>query len=294
MILPSRLARRWSLVSLGLLVLFLASYLAASGGWRPGAAASHAPTTAHGGSPMGLLYGTLGLLLILLLLAFGLRKRDYRSTFGTLDGWLQAHLYLGLLCPIVVLLHSGFRFQDRVATAAFLVLIVVVLSGLFGARLYATIPRRLSRVESHLSPEETSEQLHEIARSMAHLAAGRSPSYGKIHRQLMRHAEPGLLAGWRLIFFGAGRQPDALGPGSWEPLMARIEEAEREHLRKLLVLWRQHRELHQRLRFQQRYKNLLEVWLYLHLPLSVVLIVLVAVHVLAALYFRGLEGFLRP
>ena len=73
--------------------------------------------------------------------------------------------------------------------------------------------------------------------------------------------------------------------------MALIEEAEREHLRKLLALWRQHRELHQRLRYQQRYKNLLQAWLYLHLPLSVVLIVLVAVHVVAALCFRGLEGF---
>ena len=47
----------------------------------------------------------------------------------------------------------------------------------------------------------------------------------------------------------------------------------------------QHRELHLRLRYQQRYKNLLESWLYLHLPLSIVLLLLIAVHVAAAFYF---------
>ncbi len=298
MILPSRRARLWSMVSLSLAAVLVASYLWVPGGWpttEESTPADHRRATdsdiAHGGSPMGLLYGTVGALLILQLLAFGIRKRDYRSTFGTLDGWLQAHIWLGLLCALAILLHTGFRFQDKVATISFLVLLAVVLSGLLGARLYATLPRRLSRIESHLSAEETSEQLAQIARSMARLASSGSPSLAGIYRRLIRQATPPPLAGWHLIFFGAGRPSDASRSANLESLMTLIDDSEREQLRKLLALWRQHRELHQQLRFQQRYRNLLDAWLYLHLPLSVVLVVLVAVHILAALYYRGLEVF---
>jgi hypothetical protein len=60
-------------------------------------------------------------------------------------------------------------------------------------------------------------------------------------------------------------------------------------MRQFLVLYRQHRELHQRLRYQQRYKNLLESWLWLHLPLSLVLVILIAVHVAAVFYFGAVR-----
>ena len=46
----------------------------------------------HGGSTLGLTYGTIGYALILLLAFFGIRKRWYRSRFGTLEQWLQSHI----------------------------------------------------------------------------------------------------------------------------------------------------------------------------------------------------------
>src|SRR5258708_40149466 len=51
----------------------------------------------HGGSQMGIAYGVAGTLVILLLAFFGVRKRWYRSTFGTLEQWMQSHIYLGVL-----------------------------------------------------------------------------------------------------------------------------------------------------------------------------------------------------
>lgn len=277
MILPSRRARRWMLVALGLLAVLLASYVDY---------ALSAPLV-HGGSWMGIFYGVVASVLILVLLAFGLRKRAYRSTLGTLDGWLQAHLYLGLLSAVVVALHAGFRFHDRVATASFAVLLLVVATGFVGARLYATVPRQLTRVASNLTAEEISEQLNQLAGSMARLAAGRSESFRRIADRLLAETRPPSAAGWRLVFRGAGASSE-VADESWEVLLALVAEEEREPLRKLLVLARQHRELHRRLRLQQRYQNLLQVWLYLHLPLSVALVVLVVAHVLGALYFRGL------
>jgi len=156
---------RWRNFWVGVGAVLTAAYFAARW-WRGG--------FQHGGSPAGIAYGIFGTVAILVLLAFGVRKRWYRSTWGTLDGWLQSHIYLGLLSALVIFFHSGFRFQDRVAVAAFVTLGVVVASGFVGASLYTSVPRRLSEVESDLTPAELSAQIQQLADGMARIAGSRS------------------------------------------------------------------------------------------------------------------------
>lgn len=250
-------------------------------------------TFAHGGTAVGLTLGFAALALIVLLLAYGIRKRAYRSRLGRMETWLQSHVYLGLFSIVVVVLHTGFRFQDRLALAAFAVLVLVVLTGLAGAILYTTIPRLLTEVESDLGPAAASERLNQIAASMARLSAGKSAAFQRIGRSLLAESKPGRLAGWRIVLAGKRRRAaaggTAEGPG-WQALLGRVERTEQEDLRRLLVLSRQHKELHMRLIYQQRYRNLLDAWLWFHLPLSLALLVLVVAHAAAALYYRGLPG----
>jgi len=243
----------------------------------------------HGGSAMGIAYGVLGTLSILVLLYFGVRKRSYRSTFGTLEAWLQSHVYLGLLAAVLILFHTGFRFQDKVAISAFAVLLVVVVSGIWGALAYTTVPRRLTEVEGDLTPVDMGEQLNQLARTMARLASSHSAPFQKVCSGLLEELVPERLAGWRGLF-GAGRKRkggDAAAP--WAAEIGRVPAAEQEELRQLLVLARQRRELHQRLLTQQRYRNLLDVWLYLHVPLSIALVALVAAHLIAVFFFSKLK-----
>ncbi len=240
----------------------------------------------HGGSSLGLTYGALALAAILVLLFFGVRKRRYKSRWGRLETWLQIHVYLGLLSFVLVLLHTGFRFHDKVAISAFLVLTAVVLSGIWGALLYRQVPRLLSEVETNLPPDKISEQLNQLARAMARLAAERSAPFREVHRALLAEALPRGLAGWRIL---RGRRHDRGdregGEAAWTGLLARVGREEQEDLRRLLVFARQHRALHRRFVAQQRYKNLLEVWLFLHIPLSIALLALVAAHLVAVIYF---------
>lgn len=282
MLLTTPESRRWRRRALVLLVLLVALYAwQARGGY------------AHGGSLPGLTLGFAALALILLLLWYGVRKRSYRSRLGRVETWLQSHVYLGLLSVFVALFHSGFRFQDRLATASLVVLVVVVLTGLLGALLYTTVPRLLSEVESNLTIAQLSERLNQITVSMARLAEGRSTTFRRIESSLRREARPRPLAGWRTVFTPVRRREREEPAGeepAWDALLGRVPQDEREDLRRLLVLSRQHKELHQRLVYQQRYRNLLDAWLWLHLPLSIVLLVLVLGHAGAALYFRGLGG----
>ena len=255
----------------------------------------------HGGSPAGIAYGIFGTVAILVLLAFGVRKRWYRSTWGTLDGWLQSHIYLGLLSALVIFFHSGFRFHDRVAVAAFVTLGVVVASGFVGASLYTSVPRRLSEVESDLTPAELSAQIQQLADGMARIAASRSPPFQQVCRGLLAESLPGPMAGWRLMLTGGGAGPRRAsagvsggsggggggrgGPAPWAVHLTQVPPAEQEDLRQLLVLSRQRSELLERLIAQQRYRNLLGAWLYLHVPLSIALLALVAAHLAAVFYY---------
>jgi hypothetical protein len=241
----------------------------------------------HGGSPLGLTYGVTGFALMLLLAFFGIRKRSYRSTFGTLEQWLQSHIWLGVFAFVILLLHTGFRFEDRVAVTSFVLLAIVVGSGIFGAVLYRNIPRQLTDVQSGLPAEKMSEQLNQLARSMARLASARSAPFQRLFSELMRESQPPPLAGWRLL--AAPMRRAAAAAGEWSDLVALVPAEEHEELRQMLVVARQRRELLARLEAQQRYKNLLEAWLWIHVPFTFALLLFSLVHIGAVFYFGTVQ-----
>ena len=242
----------------------------------------------HGGSTFGLAYGIAGTALILLLAFFGIRKRWYRSTFGTLEQWMQSHIYLGLLVLVILLFHTGGRFNDKVAVTTLVLVTIVVASGIAGAILYATVPRMLTEVESELTVEELGDQLNQLARSMARIASGRSAPFQRIYDELMRQTAPGPLAGWRLIVSRLKRksQQDA----DWARLIGLVPREEQEELRQMLVVSRQRRELLLRLIYQQRYKNILESWLDIHVPFTIALLAFAALHIAAVFYYGRIPG----
>lgn len=238
----------------------------------------------HGGSRIGLLYGTIGFALILLLSFFGIRKRWYRSTFGTLEQWLQSHIWLGVLLLVILLFHTGGRFEDKVAVATLIVVAIVVASGILGAILYVTVPRMLTEVESNLTVDEISEQLNQLAKTMARIASGRSAPFQRIHDELVKQSTPGTLAGWRLLLSRLGRRKQN-DPADWARLIALAPKEEQDELRQMLVLSRQRKELLLRLIYQQRYKNILEAWLYIHIPFTVATLLMSIVHIVAVFYY---------
>ncbi len=237
----------------------------------------------HGGSRWGLVYGVAGFFLCFLLAFFGIRKRWYRSTFGTVEQWMQSHIYLGILVLVILVFHTGGRFHDKVAVATLILVAIVVCSGVLGAILYVTVPRLLTEVESNLTVSEISEQLNQLGKQMARIASGKSSPFQRIYEQLIREAAPGWLAGWRLLF---SRMRRVQAPTSdWANLLSLVQKDEQEELRQMLVVSRQRKELLIRLIYQQRYKNVLEFWLYIHIPFTILLLLFALLHVAAVFYY---------
>jgi hypothetical protein len=263
----------WRVIFIILLVAATASYV-----WY---ARRESP---YGGTAMGLAYGIAGFALILLLSFFGIRKRWYRSTFGTLEQWMQSHIHLGILVMVILFFHAGGHFNDKIAVTTLILAAIVVVSGVAGAILYVTVPRLLTEVESNLTVEEISDQLNQLARSMARVASGKSAAFQRIYSGLINESKPGWLAGWRLLFAGR-RQRKPQVAGDWSSLLGLVAKEELDDLRQMLVVSRQRKELMLRLIYQQRYKNVLESWLYIHVPFTFALLVFAVIHIVAVFYY---------
>lgn len=99
-------------------------------------------------SPTGLIGHGLGIIGTLMILSgvvmYSLRKRvRMLSKVGSLKNWLHFHIFLCLLGPFLVLLHTTFKFGGIVAIA-FWSMTLVVASGVFGRWVYVWIPKTVN------------------------------------------------------------------------------------------------------------------------------------------------------
>jgi hypothetical protein len=61
-----------------------------------------------------------------------------------LKAWTSAHVYLGLSLVVVGTLHTGFQFGWNVHTLAYVLMMLVILSGVWGISVYASLPAKLA------------------------------------------------------------------------------------------------------------------------------------------------------
>jgi hypothetical protein len=95
--------------------------------------------------------GIIGSLLIIFgVFSYMIRKRN-RSLmrFGILKYWLEFHIFLCTLGPIMILYHTAFKFGGLVAVS-FWSMVAVFLSGIIGRFIYIQIPRSIEGRELSL------------------------------------------------------------------------------------------------------------------------------------------------
>ncbi len=92
---------------------------------------------------VGLKLGMFGFFLFALVYLYPLRKRwMWLARQGKTKHWLDFHIILGLVAPVVITFHSAFKIQGF-AGMAYWTMVALVVSGLVGRYFYAQIPRRL-------------------------------------------------------------------------------------------------------------------------------------------------------
>jgi hypothetical protein len=226
-----------------------------------------------GGTAYGFTLGTIGALLILWLTALGVRKRVASRERWSLKAWTSAHVYLGLALLVIGTLHTGFHFGKNVHTLAYVLMLLVIASGLVGIGFYTALPRALSDNRGELTERQmvaalaaldrqlldAAQSLDDLTAAMVHAALSEDPFDARLLRRLTGQY-PRDATEHALMAF---RSPGAKGNDRAEALI--------ERRRSMLKRMRRHMQL----------RAMLEVWLYVHVPATFALIAALIAHILA-------------
>lgn len=93
-------------------------------------------------------FGIIGTLMMILGVSiYMLRKRTRKFfNFGYLKHWLEFHIFLCSVGPVLVLYHTAFKFGG-IVSVSFWSMVLVVLSGVIGRFIYIQIPRTIQGKE---------------------------------------------------------------------------------------------------------------------------------------------------
>lgn len=257
----------------------------------------------NGGTWQGYVLGTLGALLIVWLTLLGIRKRSYGSTLASVKGWTSAHVYLGLALAVIATLHSAAQLGWNVHGLAYVLMLVVIASGLVGLGAYLVNPRLIAETRQGSSRAQLFAELSELDARVRELAARCSPAaslalgssierttigggalaqlLGRDRSRFLRAADESAGAATlasnvdqqAVIDFIADRIPRTEKP------------AEVTTLQQAVVLLCRRQAVLRRIRRDIRLQGWLEAWLYVHVPLTVALLVALLVHILTTFIY---------
>ncbi|MEO7062595.1 MAG: hypothetical protein ABI082_02325 [Dokdonella sp.] len=287
---------RWLWIAIALCAVSTALYL-----WHdPGG-------PANGGTWLGYTLGTVAALLVVWLMVLGVRKRTYANRVGTLRGWLSAHIYLGTALILIVLLHAGFQLHWNLHTLTFLLMLAVVFSGFFGVYTYLRYPVLMTRNRDSATRDALLEEIADIDQNAITLADGIDPA---IHAVVLRSIDNTRLGGsvWTQLRAQDGsdaalaRVREAIAarasktqkqaPAAGQTIFAMVDflasdagNSQTEALRKLIDLLSRKKALATRVVRDIQYQAMMEIWLYVHVPLSFAMLAALIGHIASSFFY---------
>lgn len=196
---------------------------------------------------------------------------------GAIRSWLDFHVFVGFMSPLVILFHAAFRSNNLLATGTSVALAIVMVSGVIGRFIYGMVPSVQGQAMELEELAARFERLRERARP--ELAESRSP------------------ARLEAVFALATREV----PAGWLPGLAVRVPASALRLR--FRVWRVRRYLRDperrarfrdslvrlnRIRYQIAFfnglRNLLRTWRVLHASLAGFLVLAIAAHIAVSLF----------
>ena len=234
--------------------------------------------------PSGIIGHGIGiagsLFMIIGVFGYMARKRFRRfSRIGVLKYWLEFHIFLCTLGPILVLYHTSFKFGGIVAVS-FWSMVAVVLSGIIGRFIYLQIPRTiqgrefslndLSGMENELFLElkDRYNVNYEIIAEM-NIALSNAESVKrknlfiriierlKFERNLMRKINKEL----------------------------KQQKLPKKDFKKVVKIFKSKLVLNRRIAWLSTMQNLLRYWHVAHLPFALIMLVIMIVHIVIAALF---------
>ncbi|MBE0642049.1 MAG: hypothetical protein IH599_08440, partial [Bacteroidales bacterium] len=205
--------------------------------------------------------GIFGSLAMIIGVGTYMARKRWRSLsrLGLLKHWLEFHIFLCTLGPLMVLFHTSFKFGGIVAVS-FWSMVAVFLSGIIGRFIYIQIPRSIEGRELSLNE----------VRNMRTDLGERLRSAGGLKQEDLE-----------AIVQLSGSQGSVSGIRK----MLRQRKADRAFTRQVIRLVKEDRTLSRRIARLQRMQQLFRYWHVAHLPFAIVMLIIMLIHVGVTLAF---------
>ena len=208
------------------------------------------------------------------------RKRIRRfSRIGILKHWLEFHIFLCSLGPVLVLFHTAFKFGGIVAVS-FWSMVAVVISGIIGRYIYLQIPRTIEGREMSLT---------ELDQRKAELNLQLKEKYSLDDTVL------------RSILDAVKSRPDRLGGTAMKRFVLKFnferrtkrqikselkrQNLSRENYGEIVHLLKSEIALNRKIDRLVNMQNLFRYWHVAHLPFALIMLIIMIVHVAVTLAF---------
>jgi len=240
---------------------------------------------------IGVNLGVFGVLLFFLIYLYPLRKKwDWLGRQGNARHWLDFHVIMGTAAPLVIALHSSFKFGG-IAGMAFWIMTAVTLSGFIGRYLYAQIPRSLNAAELSIQEikdmdarlrQEVEERHDQIGGDLVRLLS--LPTQERV-----AHTSIVVALGWMIWLdvkrpFQVSRlRLRAAGFGAWLASLFGILPTRSAELERAIQMARRQASLSKRIAFLSRTKQVFSLWHVIHRPFSYSFAILAILHIAVVL-----------
>lgn len=234
--------------------------------------------------PTGIIghgIGIIGSALIVVGVFGYMARKRFRSLSrtGALKYFLEFHIFLCTLGPVLILYHTTFKFSGIVAIS-FWSMVAVVVSGIVGRFIYLQIPRTIQGRELSLS---------DLAGMENDLFTEIQEQY-KVNYEIIMHLNVALssfesVENKNFIFRIINRLRFE------KKLMEQVKsELKEQHLtrndfRKVIRLFKSKIVLNRRIAWLSTMQNFLRYWHVAHLPFALIMLVIMIVHVIVAVMF---------
>jgi sulfur relay (sulfurtransferase) DsrC/TusE family protein len=234
--------------------------------------------------PSGIIghgLGIAGSLFIIIGVGSYMARKRYRilSRLGLLKHWLEFHIFLCTLGPVMILFHTSYKFGGLVAIS-FWSMVAVFLSGIIGRFIYIQIPRSIEGRELSLNEiREMKNDLTGIIRNSYNLD---EESYNIILDSVKKKIE--LYHKNPFVRYIRKYFDDRNSIKAVKEVLKR-NKLRKEEYKRILVIVKSDIKLNRRIERLETMQNLFKYWHVAHLPFALVMLIIMIIHVAVTIIF---------
>jgi thioredoxin reductase/Pyruvate/2-oxoacid:ferredoxin oxidoreductase delta subunit len=207
---------------------------------------------------------------------YAVRKRGRMLTgFGDIRGWLDFHVFVGAMSPLVIAFHAAFQANNVLATSTAGALGVVMITGVVGRYIFGLVPAQGGRATELEDLAANFERLRAFAApELAHAGAGATALLDLATAPVRAGSLPALFLRFPFETVSLRLRLRALRRRFPDP--ERFEDLHGALVKLLRLRWQ--------LRFYGSLKALLRGWRVFHATMAIFLVLALTAHIAVSLY----------